>query len=439
MSAEPRVLICGSMAFDTICVFPGRFAEHIVTGATHKISVSFLVENMRREFGGCAGNIAYTLKLLGGAPVICAAIGDDGADYRERMAGIGIGLDALRAVPGSFTANCHITTDLDDNQITAFHPGAMNFAHEASVPVDRGIRIGIVAPDGREAMTGHAAQFAAAGIPFLFDPGQGLPMFHGPELLQFIDQATWVAVNDYEDQLLRERTGLSPEAIAKHVRAYIVTRGVHGSYVYTDGERLVIPTVPAEQVVDPTGCGDAYRAGVIFGLQHGFDWQTTGRIASLMGTIKISAMVFLIIANASAFGQILAYTGTSAKIVAFVTETGLSPQLVLIGMMLTAILLGTFLDELALLMISIPIYMPIVKALAFDPVWFGLLMLITIEVATISPPYGLALFVLKGVVPDATMADVWRASIPYMFISIFAMALIFVFPGIATWLPALMR
>ena len=280
-------LICGSMAFDTVMVFPGRFKDHILPDRIHMLSVAFLVPTLSRNFGGCAGNIAYNLKLLGGDGCPMAAVGMDFEPYDHWLREQGIARDYLLRKDDAYTAQAFITTDLDDNQITAFHPGAMNFAHEASVPVDRGIRIGIVAPDGREAMTGHAAQFAAAGIPFLFDPGQGLPMFHGPELLQFIDQATWVAVNDYEDQLLRERTGLSPEAIAKRVRAYIVTRGVHGSYVYTDGERLVIPTVPAEQVVDPTGCGDAYRAGVIFGLQHGFDWQTTGRIASLMGTIKI--------------------------------------------------------------------------------------------------------------------------------------------------------
>jgi len=280
-------LICGSMAFDTVMVFPGRFKDHILPDRIHMLSVAFLVPTLSRNFGGCAGNIAYNLKLLGGDGCPMAAVGTDFEPYDHWLREQGIARDFLLRKDDAYTAQAFITTDLDDNQITAFHPGAMNFAHEASVPVDRGIRIGIVAPDGREAMVGHAAQFAAAGIPFLFDPGQGLPMFHGPELLQFIDQATWVAVNDYEDQLLRERTGLSPEAIAKRVRAYIVTRGVHGSYVYTSGERLVIPTVPAEQVVDPTGCGDAYRAGVIFGLQHGFDWQTTGRIASLMGTIKI--------------------------------------------------------------------------------------------------------------------------------------------------------
>jgi adenosine kinase len=281
-------LICGSMAFDTVMVFPGRFKDHILADRIHMLNVAFLVPTMRRNFGGCAGNIAYNLQLLGGDGLPMAAVGLDFGPYDQWLAEQGIRRDLLTVKEGSYTAQAFITTDLDDNQITAFHPGAMNFAHEAAVPTDRGVKLGIVAPDGRDAMIGHAAQFAAAGIPFIFDPGQGLPMFDGEDLGRFIDQATWVTVNDYEGQLLQERTGLSAEAIAKRVRAYIVTRGAQGSLIYTDGRCLEIPTVPAAKLVDPTGCGDSYRAGLIHGLQRGLDWETTGRIASLLGSIKIA-------------------------------------------------------------------------------------------------------------------------------------------------------
>ena len=287
MSAEPRVLICGSMAFDTICVFPGRFAEHIVPGATHKISVSFLVENMRREFGGCAGNIAYSLKLLGGAPVICAAIGDDGNEYRERMAKLGIGLDALRAVPGSFTANCHITTDLDDNQITSFHAGAMFQSQVNDVTAVANIALGIVAPDGRDGMFRHARGFAASKTPFIFDPGQAMPAFSGDEIVELIGMADYLSVNDYEAEMIAQKTGRSIESFAPNLKALIVTLGAQGSRVCSDGRAIEVPVVPAREVVDPTGCGDAFRAGLLYGIAHGWSVDKACRLGSLIGSIKI--------------------------------------------------------------------------------------------------------------------------------------------------------
>lgn len=288
MSAEPRVLICGSMAFDTICVFPGRFAEHIVPGATHKISVSFLVENMRREFGGCAGNIAYTLKLLGGAPVICAAIGDDGAEYRDRMAGLGIGLDALRAVPGSFTANCHITTDLDDNQITSFHAGAMFQSQVNDVTAVSDIALGIVAPDGRDGMFKHARGFASKQVPFIFDPGQAMPAFSGDEIAELIGMADYLSVNDYEAEMIAQKTGRAIESFAPGLKALIVTLGAQGSRVYTDGRMVDVPVVPASALVDPTGCGDAFRAGLLYGIAHGWSVEKACKLGSLVGSIKIA-------------------------------------------------------------------------------------------------------------------------------------------------------
>lgn len=288
MSAEPRVLICGSMAFDTICVFPGRFADHIVAGATHKLSVSFLVENMRREFGGCAGNIAYTLKLLGGAPVICAAIGDDGADYRERMAGFGIGLDALRAVPGAFTAHCHITTDLDDNQITSFHAGAMFQSQINDVTTVDNIALGIVAPDGRDGMFRHARGFAARQIPFIFDPGQAMPAFSGDEIAELIGMADYLSVNDYEAEMIAQKTGRSIESFAPQLKALIITLGAQGSRVFAQGKVTDVPVVPARAVVDPTGCGDAFRAGLLYGIAHGWSVEKACKLGSLTGAIKIA-------------------------------------------------------------------------------------------------------------------------------------------------------
>jgi adenosine kinase len=282
-------LICGSIAYDTIMVFPDRFKNHILPDKVHILNVSFLVPEMRREFGGCAGNIAYNLKMLGGDPVPMATVGSDFGLYAEWLEQQGIPGGHVRTVEGSFTGQAFITTDQDDNQITAFHPGAMSFSHYNRVQDASGVRIGIVSPDGREGMIHHAEQFAEAGIPFIFDVGQGLPMFAGHELLRFLEQATYAAFNDYEAQLTAERTGLSLEQMAERVDALIVTRGGEGSVILTGGRRIEIPSVRPSAVVDPTGCGDAYRAGLLLGLENGFDWETTGRIASLLGSIKIAS------------------------------------------------------------------------------------------------------------------------------------------------------
>jgi adenosine kinase len=281
-------LICGSIAFDTVMVFHGRFREQILADRIHMLNVSFLVPSMRRNYGGCAGNIAYNLGLLGGRGAPMATVGHDFAPYRRWLQQCGVNLDHVRELPEEFTAQAFITTDLDDNQITAFHPGAMALSHLNEVPTDAGVTLGIVAPDGRDGMIEHARQFAEAGIPWLFDPGQGLPMFDGAQLREFLRQATWVAVNDYEGQMLQDRTGLSAAAIAKEVRAYIVTKGAEGSVIHAGGREYAIPVAQPEAVRDPTGCGDAYRAGLIFGLMNELDWDTTGRIASLMGSIKIA-------------------------------------------------------------------------------------------------------------------------------------------------------
>jgi adenosine kinase len=280
-------LICGSMAYDTVMVFEGRFREHILPDRLHLINVSFLVPSLRRNFGGCAGNIAYNLKLLGGDGLIMATVGHDFAPYQAWMTERGIPLTHVRTVPGEFTAQAFITTDLDDNQLTAFHPGAMNHSHLNSVTAARNVRLGVISPDGRQGMLDHAQQFAAAGIPYLFDPGQGLPMFNGEELRAFVTRAAWVAVNDYEASLLSERTGWSTEELAARVKALIITRGGAGSWIYADGQRYEIPPAKAARLSDPTGCGDAYRAGLLYGLQRGLDWPTTGRVASLAGAIKI--------------------------------------------------------------------------------------------------------------------------------------------------------
>ncbi|MCA1804138.1 MAG: carbohydrate kinase family protein [Xanthomonadaceae bacterium] len=280
-------LICGSYAFDNIMVFPDRFKNHILPDQVHILNVCFLVPDMRREFGGCAGNIAYNLKLLGGEPLPMATVGTDFAPYAEWLDQCGIDRSLVKVVDDSYTAQAFITTDLDDNQITAFHPGAMNFAHQNRVSDARGVSLGILSPDGRQAMLDHAEQFAAAGIPFIFDPGQGLPMFDGEELLGFLDKAEWACMNDYESKLTQERTGLSIEEMAKKVKAFIVTRGGEGSWIYTDGKRIDVPSAKAAQLNDPTGCGDAYRGGLLHGLLQNLDWETTGRIAALMGAIKI--------------------------------------------------------------------------------------------------------------------------------------------------------
>jgi adenosine kinase len=282
-------LICGSIAFDSIMVFPGRFKEHILPDKVHILNVAFLVPEMRREFGGVAGNIAYNLKLLGGSPLPMATVGDDAAPYFERLDGLGIERRFVRLVPGTFTAQAFITTDLDDNQITAFHPGAMSHSHLNTVPGDGSIGLGIVGPDGREGMIGHAAQLAEHGIPFIFDPGQGLPMFSGTELDDLIGRATFAAVNDYEAQLLAEKTGRNLDQIAARLKALIVTRGAQGSEIRADGRTLKIPVAATRRIVDPTGCGDAYRAGLLYGLNAGMDWETTGRLAATLGALKIES------------------------------------------------------------------------------------------------------------------------------------------------------
>jgi len=280
-------LICGSFAYDTIMVFPERFRDHILPEKVHILNVSFLVPKMRREFGGCAGNIAYNMGLLGGDGKPMGTVGADFAPYAEWMDDNGVSRDYVRETPGSYTAQAYIMTDLDDNQITAFHPGAMEHAHEIPVPDDGSVSVGIVAPDGRDGMIQHAEQFAEAGIPFIFDPGQGLPMFGGEELLRFIEQASYMTVNDYESALMQERTGLTNEQMAERLEGLIVTHGGDGSVIHTAGKQIEIPCATPQTVADPTGCGDAYRAGVLYGLMNDMDWETTGRIASLMGTLKV--------------------------------------------------------------------------------------------------------------------------------------------------------
>ncbi len=284
-----NTLICGSMAYDTIMVFKDQFKKHILPEQIHILNVAFLVPEMRREYGGCAGNIAYNLNLLGGNPLIMATIGDDFAPYARRLEKLGISQAHIRHVPDSFTGQAFITTDLDDNQITAFHPGAMGFSEQNRVSDAANVTLGIVSPDGRTGMIEHAEQFVEAGVPFVFDPGQGMPMFSGPDLLRFIDQATYVTVNDYEAQMLIEKTGKSLKEIAQSVTALIVTLGSDGSMIYTEGREIAIPTPKPAAIVDPTGCGDAYRAGLMYGIQQGWAWESTGRLASLMGSIKIAS------------------------------------------------------------------------------------------------------------------------------------------------------
>jgi adenosine kinase len=285
----PRTLICGSLAFDTIMVFPDRFARHILPDQVHMLSVCFEVAGMRREWGGCAGNIAYNLRGLGGQPVVMATLGHDGGSYVERLRALGIAADGVRTIAETFTAQAFIITDHDDNQITAFHPGAMGHSHQNRVGDVGDVALGIVAPDGREGMRAHVEQFAAARIPFLFDPGQGMPLFSGTELVEMIDAATYVAVNDYEARMLSERTGLAEAEIARRVDAYIVTHGAGGSVIHADGRALAVPAVKPAALVDPTGCGDAYRAGLLYGIAHQWDWEKTGRLAALLGTLKIAS------------------------------------------------------------------------------------------------------------------------------------------------------
>jgi adenosine kinase len=283
-------LVCGSLAYDTVMVYPGRFRDQILPDKIHLLNVSFMVPTLRRNFGGCAGNIAYNLRLLECDGHAMGAVGHDFGPYRQWMLDNGMSMRFVQVIESEYTAQAYITTDLDANQLTAFHPGAMSHSWRQEVPTDGGISIGVLAPDGREGMLAHAAQFADAGIPFVFDPGQAMTLFGGKELGTFIEQASWVTVNDYEGQLLQERTGLTTRELAARVRAYVVTQGAQGSVVYAAGRRVEIPAVKPAAVVDPTGCGDAYRAGLVFGLMRDLDWETTGRVASLMGAIKIATV-----------------------------------------------------------------------------------------------------------------------------------------------------
>ncbi len=283
-----RTLICGSIAYDNIMVFPDHFKNHILPEKIHVLNVAFLVPEMRREFGGCAGNIAYNLKMLGGEPVMMATVGDDYAPYAARFKQLDLTQEHVQHVPDTFTAQAFITTDLADNQITAFHPGAMNFSHLNSVKDARDICLGIIAPDGRNGMMQHAREFHEAGIPFVFDPGQGLPMYNGEELLDFIDKADYIAVNDYEGEMLQDRTGRNLESLANHAKALIITLGAQGSIIHAGGKKYEIPCVKPQAIVDPTGCGDAYRAGLLYGIVNSFDWQAAGQLGSLMGSLKIA-------------------------------------------------------------------------------------------------------------------------------------------------------
>ena len=280
-------LICGSLAYDTIMVFPDQFKNHILPDKVHILNVSFLVPRMRREFGGCAGNIAYNLKLLGGDPIPMATVGADFGPYREWFTEQGITLDHVKAIDELFTPQAFITTDLDNNQITAFHPGAMMRSYENHVRDVPGVTIGIVSPDGYEGMLQNAKEFAEAGIPFIFDPGQAMPLFNGEELRRFIELADYVTVNDYESNLLQERTGWSEQDIAGRVKAYITTRGPQGAEIHEGGTTHRIPPAHERRVTDPTGCGDAFRAGLIFGIEKGYDWMTIGRMGNLMGALKV--------------------------------------------------------------------------------------------------------------------------------------------------------
>jgi len=284
-----KTLITGSIAYDTIMVFPDRFRNHLLPDQLHILNVCFLTPEMRREFGGTAGNIAYNLKQLGGDPLVMATVGEDIEPYLYRLQRLGIDAQHLKKVPGQFTAQAFITTDLDDNQITAFHPGAMNHAHENRIGPALGARLAIVAPDGKQGMLQHARECAEHGIPFMFDPGQGLPMFDAGELAEMVRLADFVAVNDYEGKMLEEKAGRKLEQLAREVKALIVTLGAQGSRIYAGDVQHEIPSAPADAVVDPTGCGDAYRAGLLYGIAQGWDWPRTGRLGAVMGAIKIAS------------------------------------------------------------------------------------------------------------------------------------------------------
>jgi adenosine kinase len=284
-----RTLICGSIAYDTVMVFQGRFADHILPDQVHILNVSFLVPEMKREFGGCAGNIAYSLKCLGGEPLPMATVGEDAGPYLERLDALAIDRRHVTQLAGTYTAQAFITTDLNDNQLTAFHPGAMGQSHLNAVPAGADVSLGIIAPDGREGMQQHAQQFAEQGIPFIFDLGQAMPLFNGEELLWFIARASYVTLNDYEARVVVERTKLSLPELAARVKALVVTRGAEGSDIYFGGDTLHVPVAPVARVVDPIGCGDAYRGGLLYGIANELDWETSGRLAAVMGAIKIES------------------------------------------------------------------------------------------------------------------------------------------------------
>ena len=282
-------VICGSLAFDTIMTFEGRFSEQILPDQLHILNVSFLVPALRREFGGCAGNIAYSLQQLGGTPLPMATVGSDGADYVERLKTLGMSTEFVRSVADTYTAQAMIMTDRDNNQITAFHPGAMMQAHITRIKARSDITLGMISPDGRDAMLQHAEQFKAAGIPFVFDPGQGLPMFDGRELAHFVELASWVTVNDYEARMLSERTGLSSEQLSQRVQGLVVTLGAEGCEVWLDGEKTLVAPVKAEAVVDPTGCGDAFRGALLYGLEQGWPLVRCAALGNRVGAHKIAS------------------------------------------------------------------------------------------------------------------------------------------------------
>jgi adenosine kinase len=283
-----KILVTGSIAYDTIMVFPDRFKNHLLADQLHILNVCFLTPEMRREYGGTAGNIGYNLRLLGEDPVVMATVGEDIEPYLKRFGALGIDTASFKKIAGQFTAQAFITTDLDDNQITAFHPGAMNRSHENHIDAAHDTRIAIIGPDGKEGMLQHARECAQHRIPFVFDPGQGLPMFSGEEIAEFLGLATYVAVNDYEGKMLEEKTGRKLEELARQVEALVCTLGSKGSLIFAGAQRYEVPCVPADKVVDPTGCGDAYRAGLLYGLAHGWDWPATGRLSSVLGAIKIA-------------------------------------------------------------------------------------------------------------------------------------------------------
>jgi len=285
---SPRILVTGSIAYDTIMVFPDRFRNHLLADQLHILNVCFVAPEMRREFGGTAGNIAYNLKLLGADPLVMATVGEDIGPYLERLAALGIPAGLLKRIPGQFTAQAFITTDLDDNQITAFHPGAMARSHDNHVSAELGAALAIVGPDGKEGMLQHARECAAAGIPFLFDPGQNMPLFSREEMEEMLRLAGYLAMNDYEARLLEEKCGRPVAEIARGVRALAVTLGGEGSTILAGGERHDIPPVKAAGLADPTGCGDAYRAALLYGIAQGWDWPRSGRLGSVLGAIKIA-------------------------------------------------------------------------------------------------------------------------------------------------------